>query len=1555
MANNLDIQLQLNELIAEQNKLLESSSKLLKDQVSLTQNLVSAMKSANFKDVASSVEDTTRAVEEASQKSKDFGSTNQDVFDKVNSSLKEALEKEQATGKGMDTLTKQVKRFSVAASSIDGFIQGLKFSSNMLKTAASAGLGLVESLGQIGIAILSIPFKMLKGLITMADAGGADTALAQALEDIRKEFGSLRETSGRAIVDMAKNMKGELAQTGLSVTRIFGNLAERLKYLQEYAHNLGPLFANLSKQFVQNAESIGAYYKGLGLTDEAQKAVATRSHALGTAVTEELRQITNYSTQLSKAFGGTAGSAKEISRDMGTLMADFKHFGGIAIKEIGQAVTYFRRLGVEVSKVMGVIEKYDNFTDAAEGAAQLSQAFGLNVDALEMMKAQNPAERVEQLRKAFFQAGRSVETMTRQERTLLAQQTGLEDSALDLVFSMKNQGMTYDQVTKKADAAKKSQLTQTQAMKALADSIERLVKSGSFGKGGFFDRFIQGFTVGIQRSSEFRKIMRELRIDLRTAYYEGIKVGRAFVDMFPGVKDVFKGIGDLFEPRKFRAMFSRITETFKVFFKDMTDNPKTALPKLLEHLKDDFFSWFGNNSPNSQRILDGFKKFFVALSNIAGGMLKIAMTTLTKGLREVTDIITGRKGLGGAGDAASGAQSFVAQLLGPIVDAIKEAGPGLWNATKEMFSALWVKVEPWVEENFMKVIGALASPAFVGMAGRAISTSIAGSFATGLKDWALSGGISKAFNSVKGMFATQVSAASQAMSKLPIPPAFSLGARDGAAAGVIKGAEQAATAASTSKVNWGAALVKMAAITLFITVGMVGIMHAILHFAKAMQENKLTTQSIAAAAGAMITTATSMLAIAGAVKLLSAINLNAGMVVKIAFGVAMIGVVGAAMAYATVGLIELFGDIETSKITKSVLVMGAMGTFFLAASAVVAIAGVIGLVATAGGGVGALVITAGLAMIAASIAVMTVQGMEIMKAIDKFRPGPGFADKAKIFVEVMKGIGQFTANVAAMIAATTPSFFEFIRGSGAERQRETLKQVENLINALGGQIVRIVDAIRTNVQSLTGSEQQMKSAQIIGDLLSGVSGLANALKPPSEAINEPSFLQGLEGDSVARRISLMTDYVNEVGNKLSQFVRTVVATVTTELPSGFTEAQAKAAQVIPSILAGVGDMAQALRPSASLLAEMNRGAQFHGVVQHMSAFIRDTMRTITGSDLFVKIGDLLKSVASSVENLNPEQVKALQAIAPAIGPIFTVIGSIGSIIAGLARGQGGGDTGLAARTTPADAGTIFQMTELVNTFFTRVKDDLPILVKNMRSAFAEISAKEASSLTRGMRAMQSLFQVVSEVPRFIQSFKGSAGDQGVGQMTTLPDITHTMNLLLLTLTGGEGSKGLISILQTIIPQLKSVGAVIGNPAAFSAKLDSMRAVFNTLSQIPAMIQSISRVENIATVTSNVADQIERVQFARIATVVTDMVAHVNQLSATIRGIRPIEIEQSLQHLGDSIGLGSRGEYTIQNRNFTVNVNVTIKLDNNGLDALELGMLRRVGPHRTRIDHGSLER
>jgi hypothetical protein len=543
------------------------------------------------------------------------------------------------------------------------------------------------------------------------------------------------------------------------------------------------------------------------------------------------------------------------------------------------------------------------------------------------------------LRKSFFAAGRSVENMTRQERALLAQQTGLDDSALDLAFSMKNQGMTYDEVRKKGDAAKKTQMTQVEAMKALADSIERLVKSGSSGKGGFIDRFIQGFTAGIQRSRDFRHLMRELRVDLRIAYWEGIKVGRAFVDMFPGVKDVFQGLSDLFDRRRFRAMFRGATAEFRQFFKDMTDDPRTAMPKLLERLKTHFFSWFQDNSQNGRRVLDGFKKFFTAIGEIAGSLLRVAMSELRDGVKYITDLITGRKtfDLGGAGADLG----FLGRIFAPMIDAVKEVGPSLWNAVKGMFSEVWKKAEPWLKSHLLEIVGVLAGPAFVGLLGRAVSTALAGMITQGLIEYARSGGMRKAIDAVKERFVGQANTATQALARVPGAPGGQ-GAGQ-AAAGAIKGAEQAAEAATETRVNWAQALVKMAAITLFIVVGMVGVLIAIFIFAEAIQENHITPASIATASLAMITVASSTAAIAGAIRLLAGAQINPGMAKAVGAGLLAVTAVVGVMALVAKGLLWAFGNVPMEKIGKTSAAMAMISTLFLAASALTIIAAGIGM------------------------------------------------------------------------------------------------------------------------------------------------------------------------------------------------------------------------------------------------------------------------------------------------------------------------------------------------------------------------------------------------------------------------------------------------------------------------------------------------------------------------------------------------------------------------------------------------------------------------------------
>jgi methyl-accepting chemotaxis protein len=275
-----------------------------------------------------------------------------------------------------------VKLGGTGGAALTGFIQGVKLSLNLTRMLVGNAKTVASSIGHFAASVVTFPFKMLRGLIEMADTGGSNE-LAQELEEIRKQFGFLKREAGGAIIDLSRSMKGELANTGLSVYRIFGTLVGRLQYFREYATKLGPLFDGLLTGSLKvgegGAEALGAYNKALGLTDEGLKAVASRAFSSGKDINEINREIANYSLQLSKSFNVTT---KTISREVGDMMADFQHFGHLGVRELTQVSVYARRLGVEVKALGGVMDKFMNFEDAAQGAAQLSQAFGLNVDAL---------------------------------------------------------------------------------------------------------------------------------------------------------------------------------------------------------------------------------------------------------------------------------------------------------------------------------------------------------------------------------------------------------------------------------------------------------------------------------------------------------------------------------------------------------------------------------------------------------------------------------------------------------------------------------------------------------------------------------------------------------------------------------------------------------------------------------------------------------------------------------------------------------------------------------------------------------------------------------------------------------------------------------------------------------------------------------------------------------------------------------------------------------------------------------------------------------------------
>ncbi|NBP14318.1 hypothetical protein EBU95_07945 [bacterium] len=485
-------------------------------------------------------------------------------------------------------------------------------------------LNIGSAIAKVAMAIIAFPFNVLDGLIKMAQSGGGgNNEYAEMLEKIRQQFGYLDKTAGGTIKRLAKNMSGELANTGLRVTRIFGNLTKRLEYFFEYTKNLAELsdalFARLD---VSGAEALGAFNKALGFTEAGQKAVATRAVATGQDINEINRRIANYAIQMSDTFGVTM---KSVTRDVGEMMADFEHFGTLSEKELVEVGIYARKLGIEVKSLGKLIDKFLNFEDAANSAAQLSQAFGMNVDAFKLMSAQNPAEQLEILRKGFFDAGNTIENMNVQQRRLLASQTNLSESELALAFSQKSRGVSYDQIKKKGDAAQKSQLTQAQALEKLADAIERLTKSGSPRQGGFLDMFIQGFLKGIQTTKEFRELMRALLRSLNIVFNAGVRVGRLFVELFPGVKDYFVGLTKIFNPRQIKKSMNEVVKAFKDFFRELSTDPTKAVKKFLDRLQEIFRNTFSIDGPGGRQVFEGIKKFFTAMGYIILSAIKEAI------------------------------------------------------------------------------------------------------------------------------------------------------------------------------------------------------------------------------------------------------------------------------------------------------------------------------------------------------------------------------------------------------------------------------------------------------------------------------------------------------------------------------------------------------------------------------------------------------------------------------------------------------------------------------------------------------------------------------------------------------------------------------------------------------------------------------------------------------------------------------------------------------------------------------------------------------------------
>jgi len=634
VAGQLDIQNQINQVLQQRTKILKNQSKFLTGQTKIAMEMCEALSCEGLEGMSERLDDIQEGLKEASNHAEELEASTNSASGSINKMAT-------SSGKSGGMMS---KIFSPLGGTMIGLGVGIKSAFGMGKKMMGGFLGSAMRIpgifGKIGLSIISLPFKLLGGLVSMAgSAGGGASELRQAFEEVREEFGSLASNEGKAVSEGFKGMRkqmGNLGGSGMRASRIFGHgsggLAAMLKSVNEQMTDLGPLMGQFSSEIQKNAGAFAVYRKGLGLSGEAFKAMGTLAASKGKTLQDTLGEVGNQAIQMGKKFGM---SSKLIAKDMASIGDIAATSASLGTKELASMAVYARKLGIEAKALKGIVDKWDNFEDAAAGASKLSQAFGMNIDAMQMMAEQDPAKRLDHMRNAFFATGKSVEDLSRQELKLMASQMGLSEEQAKLALGQED--LSYDDITAGADDAEKKQISQAEAMKELADAMKKVFGGGGKTFKSFMDAFLQGFSKGILKGKGMRKMLKNIRGSLKETYRFGKDLGKMFIEMFPGIQDMIKGISDLFDPKRFRKLRKDLLGAFKELFQSLRTDPKAGVETFKKRLTKIFGSFFDGSKGPGKQFLKGFKVFGKTVLLLFLAIIPHLMKGLASMIRKLAD------------------------------------------------------------------------------------------------------------------------------------------------------------------------------------------------------------------------------------------------------------------------------------------------------------------------------------------------------------------------------------------------------------------------------------------------------------------------------------------------------------------------------------------------------------------------------------------------------------------------------------------------------------------------------------------------------------------------------------------------------------------------------------------------------------------------------------------------------------------------------------------------------------------------------------------------------
>jgi hypothetical protein len=289
--------------------------------------------------------------------------------------------------------------------------------------------------------------------------------------------------------------KGVNNELGVTMTQIFSSRKDYEAYLTQISEAPATgmlLMRQMGEEAVNQSILIG---RGMGLNaEETREMLDVTMARYGKAGPEMLAKMAVYADQASAATGQ---STKKIIAEAHKMATNMDVYGGQTERSMIKTAATAREMGLAIDDVTKIATKFQNFENAATSVGELTQLFGVHLDATELMMAagEDQGKMLEMVRNSFLGAGKSVQDMTIFEKQAAA-------AALDIDVETLQQLLNPNIDTEKLEKLKKgiketSEVKPADALAGLADDIGKVGKNTDELSKRFKDQLAGAMTVAL--------------------------------------------------------------------------------------------------------------------------------------------------------------------------------------------------------------------------------------------------------------------------------------------------------------------------------------------------------------------------------------------------------------------------------------------------------------------------------------------------------------------------------------------------------------------------------------------------------------------------------------------------------------------------------------------------------------------------------------------------------------------------------------------------------------------------------------------------------------------------------------------------------------------------------------------------------------------------------------------------------------------------------------------------------------------------------------------------